>query len=60
MLMYILDLESMKFLRENNLEDSRSAKSAILIFLQALNFDFYNFFRFLKAAIYQISKISCP
>ena len=35
-----------KILREINFGDSRSAKSAILTHLEALNFDFYEFFAF--------------
>ena len=33
------------------------AKSAILPLLEARNFDFYEFFHFLKAEIYQMNKI---
>ena len=40
-------------LRESNFEDSRSAKSAVLTHLEALNFDFYGFLHFLKTVIYQ-------
>ena len=43
-----------------NLEDSRSAKSAIWTLLEALNFDFFGFLHFLKAKIYQISQIQNP
>ena len=35
-------------LREINFEDSRSAKSAILTHLEALNFDFHEILHFLK------------
>ena len=38
---------------EINFGDSRSAKSAILTHLEALNFDFCEFLHFLKAEIYQ-------
>ena len=37
--------------------DFRSAKTAILIHFQALNFDIYEFLHFLKAQVYQIHKI---
>ena len=44
-------------LREINFWDSRSAKSAILTHLEALNFEFHEFLHILKADIYQIGKI---
>ena len=47
-------------LREINLWDSRSVKSAILTQLEALNFDFYELLHFLKVEIYQINKIQSP
>ena len=40
-----------QILREINFEDSRSAKSAILTRLEALNFNFHEFLHFLKAEI---------
>ena len=40
-----------QILREINFGDSRSAKSAILGHFEALNFDFYEFWHFLKAEI---------
>ena len=46
-----------KILREINLGDSRSAKSAILTHLEALNFDFHEF---LKAEIYQTDHFQSP
>ena len=46
--------------REINFWDSGSAKSAILTQLEALNFDLYEFLHFLKAEIYQTSKIQNP
>ena len=49
-----------QFLRELNFENSRSAKSAIFTHLEAPNFDFYEFFHILKAAIYQMNKIHSP
>ena len=54
------DFSITQILREINFEDSRSAKSAILTHLEALNFDFYEFLHFLKAEIYQINKIQSP
>ena len=36
------------------------SKSAVLVHLGALNFDFYEFLHFLKAEIYQINKIQGP
>jgi len=55
-----LDFSFTQFLREINFYDSRSAKSAISTQSEALNFDFYEFLRFLKAEIYQINKIHSP
>ena len=49
-----------QILRENNFGESRSAKSAILTHLGALNFDFYDFLHFLKAESNQINKFHCP
>ena len=49
-----------QILREIKFEDSQSAKSAILRHLEALNFDYYKFLHFLKAAFYQINKIHSP
>ena len=46
-----------QILREINFGGSRSAKSAIITYLQALNFDFHGFLHFLKAEIYQINQI---
>ena len=43
--------------RETNREDSWSAKSAILPYLEVLNFDFDVFVHFLKAEIYQMNKV---
>ena len=45
------------FPRDINFEDTRSAKSAILTHLEALNFDFHGFLHFLMADIYQMDKI---
>ena len=50
------DFSITQILREINFGDSRSAKSAILPHLQALNFDCLEFLHFLKAKIYQIYK----
>ena len=49
-----------QILREINIRDSRSANSAILTQLKALNCDFYYFFHFLKTEISQIDKIQSP
>ena len=49
-----------QILREINFGDSRSAKSAILIHLEALKFDFNEFLQFLEAEFYQINKIQSP
>ena len=43
------DFAATHILREINFWDSRSAKSAILTHLEALNFDFHGFLHFLKA-----------
>ena len=51
------DFSISQILREIKCEDSGSAKSAILTRLGALNCDFYEFLHFLKADIYQLSKI---
>ena len=45
-----------QILREINFRDSRSAKSAILTHLEALDFDFYAFSHIFKAEIDQIKK----
>ena len=42
-----------QILREITFGDSRSAKSAILTHLEALNFDLYEFLHFLKTEMYQ-------
>ena len=47
------DFSITQILREINFGDSRSAKSAILTHLEALNFDFYEFLHFLKAEFNQ-------
>ena len=49
-----------QILREINFWDSRSAKSAILTHLEALDFDFYGFLHFLRAEIYQKEKTQSP
>ena len=38
----------------------RSSKTALFGFLEALNFDFYEFWHFLKAEMYPIQKLSAP
>ena len=40
--------------------DSKSAKSAILTLLEALNFDFWEFLHFLKAEIAKLTKFRAP
>ena len=47
-------------LREIKFWDSRSAKSAIVTILEALNFDLYELLHFLKAESDQINKIQFP
>ena len=54
------DFAITQILHEINFVDSRSAKSAIFTHLEALNLDFYEFLNFLKAEIFQISKIQRP
>ena len=54
------DFAATHILREINFWDSRSAKSAILTHLEALNFDFHGFLHFLKAEIYQIDHFQSP
>ena len=49
-----------QILHEINFRDSKSAKSAILTHLEALNLDFYAFLHFLNAENYQIDKIQSP
>ena len=49
------DFSITQILREINLGDCRSAKSAISTHLEALNLDFYEFLHFLKAKICQIN-----
>ena len=45
------DFTITQILREINFEDSRSAKSAILTHLEALNLDFYDILHFFKDTI---------
>ena len=45
-----------QFLREIDIGDSKSAKYAILTHLQALHFDFYEFFHLLKDDILKVTK----
>ena len=52
---FIIDI-----LREINLEDSWSAKLALLPHLEALKFDFCEFLQFLKVEIYHSNKIQGP
>ena len=54
------DFTITQILCEINFGDSRSAKSAILTHLEALNFDFYGFLHFLKAEIHTFNKLRRP
>ena len=54
------DFAITKILREINLGHSKIAKSVILTNSEALNFDFYEFLRFMKDEIYQINKSQKP
>ena len=54
------DFSITQILREIKFGDARSAKYAIFMHLEALNFDFYEFLHFLKAEIYQFNKIQSP
>ena len=54
------DCSISQILREFNFGDSRTAKSAILTLLKALNFDFYDFFYKLLAEIKHMNKIQSP
>ena len=51
------DFSVFQILHEINFEDSKSAKSAILTQLEALNFDFYDFLHVLNTEIDQRIKI---
>ena len=51
------DFSITDILREINFKDSRSAKSAILTHLEALNFNLYEFLHFLKTEIYLLNTI---
>ena len=53
------DFSITQILCEINYRDSKSAKSAFLTHLEALNFDFYEYLHW-KAATYQINKIQHP
>ena len=54
------DFSTTQILREIKFWDSRSAKSAIVTILEALNFDLYELLHFLKAESDQINKIQFP
>ena len=54
------DFSNIQILRENKFEDSSSAKSANFTNFEALNFDIYEFFHFLKAEINQINHFQSP
>ena len=47
------NVETSLFFRHSDFWDSRIAKSAVSTQLEALNFDFYDFFHFLKAKMFQ-------
>ena len=47
------DFSITQILREINFGDSESARSAIFTHSEALNFDFFEFFNFLKAESYE-------
>ena len=49
-----------QILCEINFGETRSAKSAILSHLEALDFDFHEFLHFLKAEIFLINKNPSP
>ena len=50
------DFAITKILREIDVWDSISAESAVLTHFEPLKFDFYEFFHFFKAEMYQINK----
>ena len=52
-----LNFSTTPILRETNFWDPRSSNFCHITHLEALNFDFYEFLRFLKAEINQIGKI---
>ena len=54
------DFSTRQILREINFMDARSAKSAILTHLEALNYYLYEFLHFLKDEFYQPNKILSP
>ena len=54
------DFSIIQILREINLWDSSSAKSAHFTHSEALNCDLYEFFHFCRTEIYQINKIKSP
>ena len=54
------DFSITQILREINFGDSKSAKSAILTHLEALNYDFIEFLHFWEAEIDQNNKFRAP
>ena len=54
------DFSITQILREIHFWDSRSAKSANLAHLEALNLDFHEFLHVLRAEIDQINKFQSP
>ena len=57
---YVCNFSIAQILREINLWDSSSAKSAHFTHSEALDFDLYEVFHFCKTEIYQIKKLQCP
>ena len=51
------NFSAIQILREIKVGESRVSKLAILVYLEAQNFDIYEFLLFLKAGIYPINKI---
>ena len=49
-----------QILDEINSDVSESSKTAIFALVEDLNFDFYEFWHFLKAEMYPIQKLSAP
>ena len=55
-----LDFPITQILREINLRDSQTAKSAIFTISEALNFDFQESMHFLKAETYHVHQNQTP
>ena len=56
----IQNFSATQILREIKVGESRVSKLAILAYLEAQNFDFYEFLYFLTTKIYQINKTQIP